>query len=106
MDNQHRKITGYRDLSQAEIDLMNKIKQKGVELDELVAELVDHVSTQYSACDPNSVVYNSDERRAAMYAEKQRLDRADPKSWLMNGKGSLQVGVMMLVRAVAQPTTF
>lgn len=26
MDNQHKKITGYRDLSQAEIDLMNDIK--------------------------------------------------------------------------------
>lgn len=26
MDNQHRKIAGYRDLSQAEIDLMNEIK--------------------------------------------------------------------------------
>lgn len=26
MDNQHRKISGYRELSQAEIDLMNRIK--------------------------------------------------------------------------------
>lgn len=26
MDNQHKKITGYRDLSQAEIDAMNRIK--------------------------------------------------------------------------------
>ena len=41
MDNQHQKITGYRDLSQAEIDLMNKIKQKGVELGELAAQLQD-----------------------------------------------------------------
>lgn len=32
MENQHRKIKGYRELSQAEIDLMNEIKQKGVEL--------------------------------------------------------------------------
>lgn len=39
MENQHRKISGYRELSQAEIDLMNKIKAKGVELGELVAEL-------------------------------------------------------------------
>ena len=42
MDQQHTKITGYRDLSQAEIDLMNKIKAKGVELGELVAELRSH----------------------------------------------------------------
>lgn len=39
MDNQHRKISGYRELSQEEIDLMNEIKQKGKELGELVAKL-------------------------------------------------------------------
>lgn len=39
MDNQHTKIKGYRDLSQAEIDLMNKIKSAGVELGALVSEL-------------------------------------------------------------------
>lgn len=32
-------ITGYRQLSQAEADLMNRIKAKGLELGELVAEL-------------------------------------------------------------------
>lgn len=39
MDNQHRQIKGYRELSQQEIDLMNKIKSKSAELGELVAEL-------------------------------------------------------------------
>lgn len=39
MDNQHRKIKGYRELSQEEIDLMNEIKSKGIELGELVARL-------------------------------------------------------------------
>lgn len=29
MDNQHKIISGYRDLSQTEIDLMNKIKAFG-----------------------------------------------------------------------------
>lgn len=32
MDNQHRKIKGYRELSQEEIDVMNCIKDFGVEL--------------------------------------------------------------------------
>lgn len=41
MENQHRKIAGYRELSQTEIDLMNRIKAKGAELLELQAELVD-----------------------------------------------------------------
>lgn len=39
MENQHRQIKGYRDLSQAEIDLMNKIKVAGAELGALVNEL-------------------------------------------------------------------
>jgi hypothetical protein len=39
MDNQHKKIKGYRDLTQQEIDLMNEIKTKGAELGELVAKL-------------------------------------------------------------------
>lgn len=39
MDNQHRQIKGYRELSQEEIDLMNEIKTKGAELGELVDKL-------------------------------------------------------------------
>lgn len=39
MDNQHKKIKGYRDLSQEEINLMNKIKEKGEELGSLVQEI-------------------------------------------------------------------
>lgn len=39
MDNQHRQIKGYRELSQAEIDAMNEIKTKGAELGDLVAKL-------------------------------------------------------------------
>ena len=39
MDNQHRKITGYRELSQADIDLMNDVKAFGPQLGDLVARL-------------------------------------------------------------------
>lgn len=39
MENQHRQIKGYRELSQQEIDLMNAIKAKGAELGELVEKL-------------------------------------------------------------------
>lgn len=39
MENQHRKIKGYRELNAAEIELMNEIKTKGVELGELVKKL-------------------------------------------------------------------
>lgn len=40
MENQHKKIKGYRELTQAEIDLMNEVKAKGVELGELVDKLM------------------------------------------------------------------
>ena len=39
MDNQHRQIKGYRELSQDEIEVMNEIKAKGAELGALVAKL-------------------------------------------------------------------
>lgn len=37
MENQHRQITGYRDLSQEEIDLMNRVKDAGAGLENLIA---------------------------------------------------------------------
>jgi hypothetical protein len=39
MENQHREIKGYRELSREEIDTMNEIKERGVELGVLVAKL-------------------------------------------------------------------
>ncbi len=39
MENQHRQIKGYRELSAEEIALMNEIKTKGAELGELVEKL-------------------------------------------------------------------
>lgn len=39
MDDQHRRIVGYRELTQAEIDKMNEVKQKGAELGELVDQM-------------------------------------------------------------------
>lgn len=35
VDNQHKQISGYRDLSQAEINLMNEVKTAEAELGEL-----------------------------------------------------------------------
>lgn len=41
MENQHRKIKGYRELSQAEIDTMNEIKATGIALGDLISKLED-----------------------------------------------------------------
>ncbi len=39
MQDQHKQIKGYRDLTQEEIDLMNRLKQKGEEIFALIQEL-------------------------------------------------------------------
>jgi len=39
MDNQHRKISGYRELSQDEIDMMNRVKLAGKALADLIREI-------------------------------------------------------------------
>jgi len=39
MKDQHKKITGYRDLSQGEIDAMNAVKQKSHEVGILIEEM-------------------------------------------------------------------
>lgn len=36
MENQHRHITGYRDLSEAEIDIMNQVKAEGERCRDLI----------------------------------------------------------------------
>nr|WP_319552436.1 hypothetical protein [uncultured Vibrio sp.] len=80
MENQHRKIKGYRELNQDEIDLMNKIKEMGEELGKLCNELsAYHVETGSHAIDPR---------------------------WLNIGKTDLQKGIMALVRSVAMPESF
>lgn len=49
MDNQHRKIVGYRELSQSDIDLMNKIKLHGENLKLLMEELEGRVDLDQMA---------------------------------------------------------
>ncbi|WKZ86371.1 hypothetical protein N5B55_05295 [Ralstonia pickettii] len=39
MDNQHRKIAGYRELSQEEIDQMNTIKALGAQVGDAIKKL-------------------------------------------------------------------
>ena len=39
MENQHRKIKGYRELTQEEINLMNEVKVKGAEIGKLIDQL-------------------------------------------------------------------
>lgn len=91
MDNQHRKIKGYRELSQVEIDLMNRIKEKGVELAVLITDIRAHHIVQ---------------RQGAQDAEADRLNETEPDRWRNIGRTKLQEGLMALTRSVAQPGFF
>jgi len=84
MKDQHKKIKGYRDLSQQEIDLMNEFK----EVSEKVSKVFDHALHD---------LYNSG--HGADYI-------ATGERWLSKAKNELQTGFMSAVRSVAQPTTF
>lgn len=102
MDNQHRKISGYRELSAAEIDLMNRIKAKGGELLDLQRELMDSLNAQAQHKKAEAEV------KGLTYVEgaKEELDRfiaAEPQRWASIGRTDIQTGIMALVRAVAQP---
>lgn len=100
MENQHRKISGYRELSQAEIDLMNEIKAFGPKLQALVEKIEAHVTEQLISSEG---IYSGNTPDTA---EINRLAAADPLDWTMTGKQHLQQGLMALTRAIAQPTFF
>lgn len=96
MENQHTKtskILGYRELTQEEIDFMNRIKAFGPELKKLTADLATYLQRQDIAAHID-------------YTESARLDQADPLTWLNEGKLSLQKGLMYLTRSIAQPGFF
>lgn len=94
MDNQHRRITGYRELNQTEIDLMNEIKALGPVIEAVLLKVQDHLKYQ-KADDGQPVVEIT-----------QRLKDATPERFVALGKTEFQTGLMYLTRAVAQPTFF
>ena len=91
MDNQHIQIKGYRDLSQEEINLMNKIKALAEQVGELYEEIVEHECSLYTSYDDYNSKYGN-------------MD--DNLGWTESGKKDLQLGFMQLVRAVAKPQSF
>ncbi|WP_422451863.1 DUF7681 family protein [Endozoicomonas sp. ALC066] len=85
MKDQHKKIKGYRDLTQEEIDLMNEAKELGEQC-RLLTEKVRKSIGDVSADTSNE--------------EKEAL------RWLAIGRTDLQKGFMAVVRSIAKPTTF
>jgi len=63
-----------------------------------LAELVNHAQTHIEG--------QMVEAHSLGIDEQLRLSQSSPQSWLDQGKHSLQAGMMFLVRALQQPTTF
>lgn len=97
MDNQHRKITGYRDLSQADIDNMNKVKATGAILHALVEDVRLALETHRKSVEGDT---------SAGVNELARLKIAEPERWASIARTHFQEGLMALTRAVAQPGSF
>lgn len=76
MENQHRRIAGYRELSEAEIAAMNRVKALAAEVGSLVGEIYDSRATPEG-------------KRCAAVARTE-----------------LQTGFMWLTRSIALPETF
>lgn len=87
MENQHRKISGYRDLSQEEVDLMSEAKI---------------LEAQCLAYQKRVERYLADqEKRGPDELKRQR--EAFAHRWAQIGKTDIETGFMALVRSIAQP---
>ena len=92
MDNQHRMIKGYRELSNEEIALMNRVKEKGKELGELCKELQ---------------TYETKQALTVNQFDDANLRRAiEAKDMLNSGIMDLKTGLMKITRAIAKPDFF
>lgn len=101
MENQHRKISGYRELTQVEIDLMNDIKAEGRRIKEITDRVQAHILAQ-----SDQAVEAAAAQGHETSDEIKRMHEAEPMRWLKIGCTDLQQGLMAVTRAVAQPTTF
>lgn len=87
MDNQHKKISGYRDLTQDEIDLMNEAKALEAKCLALHTKIVARLADQ----------------EASTNEERQRVGVAQANRWAAIGRTDIETGFMALVRSIAQP---
>jgi hypothetical protein len=103
MDNQHRKISGYRELSQVEIDLMNRIKAHAEE----TRQLVEAVQAAAVPTLPELNAAHGHGTTDLIEGEAVYAGHAGgPWRWICLADDHLQQGYMALTRAVAKPTSY
>ena len=85
------KITGYRQLSEAEVALMNEGKALAQACGEYIAKLRAHKDVPQ----PGRGISTDNKREPAL-----------DQRWISIGATQLQQGFMAVIRGIAQPTTF
>lgn len=88
MKDQHTKISGYRDLTQDEIDLMNEAKALEAQV------LAFHAKVEKKLDDQMRLHHHVDQIRAL---------RAHARRWHSIARTDIETGFMALVRSIAQP---
>lgn len=99
MENQHRLIKTYRELTQAEIDLMNECKVFEAQFHLLKDKIFNHLQDQALA----AMSLDTDSTNST--PEMDRFHEAKPYRWLAIAETHVEQGMMALVRSVAQPST-
>lgn len=90
------KITGYRQLSCAEVELMNEGKALAEQVGAYIAKLRQHPAT---AVDGIPRIHET------LGGEPTHLPSLDHR-WISIGATQLQQGFMAVIRGIAQPSTF
>lgn len=83
------KITGYRQLSESEVSLMNEGKALAEQCGAFIAKLRSHPAAK-------------PDQQPTEIGALQPLDQR----WISIGATDLQTGFMAVIRGIAQPTTF
>lgn len=105
MTKQRLRITGARDLTEHEIEQINRIKAaEKVLLDELAAiaaSLTMQHQNKRGEAQRIFAMHNGNAERA----ELQRFEAAEPFWWITKGKRDIQIGVTAAIRAIEQPAS-
>lgn len=96
MENQHRLIKNYRELTKTEIELMNQVKDMGDELLKLMNQVEAFVIDRHDT-EVSTGVYSNYE------GDENKEFQNESKRWIDEGKFELQKSVMYAVRSITRP---
>ncbi len=92
-------VKGYRELSTAEVDLINKVK----EVEAQVLRLHQSVKEYLEATQRALYIPPTERTPTEQHELITRWDEAEPLRWCAIAKTDIQTGFMALVRSIAQP---